>query len=175
MNDAGGQDIKGAFLIPFLIFVLFCGIPLVFLEMAVGQYTAQGGITCWTNICPLFTGIGIGGVVCLSFSIIYYNIIMTWALFYLAYSFTNDLPWATCNHTWNTANCLADTVTHNFTPGGNGFNYLNYTSPTTEFWNFFNRFVECWVKLLDTCPSSFNAIPRFDAGGRNAKYITSSQ
>uniref|UniRef100_UPI00358EFBCF sodium- and chloride-dependent taurine transporter-like isoform X3 n=1 Tax=Myxine glutinosa TaxID=7769 RepID=UPI00358EFBCF len=124
----------GAFLIPYFMFVLFCGIPLIFLELAVGQFTGQGGITCWTKMCPLFTGVGIGGIVCLSLSVVYYIVIMAWALFYLAYSFTNDLPWATCNHTWNTPTCLADTVTCNFTPGGNGTNYYNYTSPATEFW-----------------------------------------
>uniref|UniRef100_UPI00358E1EA4 sodium- and chloride-dependent taurine transporter-like isoform X2 n=1 Tax=Myxine glutinosa TaxID=7769 RepID=UPI00358E1EA4 len=124
----------GAFLIPYFMFVLFCGIPVIFLELAVGQFTGQGGITCWTKMCPLFTGVGIGGIVCLFLTLVYYIVIMAWALFYLAYSFTNDLPWATCNHTWNTPTCLADTVTHNFTPGGNGTNNYNYTSPATEFW-----------------------------------------
>ncbi|XP_064417734.1 sodium- and chloride-dependent GABA transporter 2 isoform X2 [Latimeria chalumnae] len=44
----------GAFLIPYLIFLFMCGIPVFFLEIAMGQYTSQGGITCWRRICPVF-------------------------------------------------------------------------------------------------------------------------
>uniref|UniRef100_A0A8C0US36 Transporter n=1 Tax=Cyanistes caeruleus TaxID=156563 RepID=A0A8C0US36_CYACU len=46
----------GAFLIPYLIFLFTCGIPLFFLETALGQYTSQGGVTAWRKICPLFEG-----------------------------------------------------------------------------------------------------------------------
>ena len=47
----------GVFLIPYVLILLTCGIPLFFLEVSVGQLTAQGGITCWKRICPLFQGI----------------------------------------------------------------------------------------------------------------------
>uniref|UniRef100_A0A663EPV3 Transporter n=1 Tax=Aquila chrysaetos chrysaetos TaxID=223781 RepID=A0A663EPV3_AQUCH len=46
----------GAFLIPYLIFLFTCGIPLFFLETALGQYTSQGGVTAWRKICPIFEG-----------------------------------------------------------------------------------------------------------------------
>lgn len=35
----------------------------------------------------------------------YYNIVITWALYYLFSSFQAPLPWQNCNNTWNTANC----------------------------------------------------------------------
>ncbi|XP_076863183.1 sodium- and chloride-dependent GABA transporter 2 isoform X3 [Brachyhypopomus gauderio] len=44
----------GAFFIPYLIFLFTCGIPVFFLETALGQYTSEGGITCWRKISPLF-------------------------------------------------------------------------------------------------------------------------
>ena len=47
---------SGAFLIPYLIFLFTCGVPVFFLETALGQYTSQGGITCWRKISPLFEG-----------------------------------------------------------------------------------------------------------------------
>lgn len=46
----------GAFLIPYFIFLFGGGLPVFFLEVALGQFTSQGGITCWEKICPIFTG-----------------------------------------------------------------------------------------------------------------------
>lgn len=36
----------------------------------------------------------------------YYNTIISWAVYYLMASFENPLPWTSCNNTWNTENCL---------------------------------------------------------------------
>ncbi|MEQ2289360.1 hypothetical protein AMECASPLE_032156 [Ameca splendens] len=44
----------GVFFIPYVLFLVTCGIPLFFLETSLGQFTSQGGITCWRKICPLF-------------------------------------------------------------------------------------------------------------------------
>lgn len=46
----------GVFLVPYILFLLTCGIPIFFLEVSLGQLTGQGGITCWRKICPLFEG-----------------------------------------------------------------------------------------------------------------------
>ena len=37
---------------------------------------------------------------------VYYNIIITWVLYYLFKSFAKDLPWRKCGNPWNTLNCL---------------------------------------------------------------------
>ncbi|XP_075458441.1 sodium- and chloride-dependent betaine transporter-like [Ascaphus truei] len=119
----------GAFLIPYLIFLLTCGIPIFFLEMALGQYTAQGPVTAWQKICPIFTGIGYGTMI-MSFMVnIYYIIILAWAFFYLFSSFTSQLPWSNCNHTWNTRSCMEFVnKTENWTIPD------NQTAPEVEFW-----------------------------------------
>ncbi|CAG5123512.1 unnamed protein product, partial [Candidula unifasciata] len=44
----------GAFLIPFFIMLILCGIPLAYMEMAVGQYTRQGPIGAIGKLCPFF-------------------------------------------------------------------------------------------------------------------------
>lgn len=46
----------GAFLIPYFIFLFGGGLPVFFLEVALGQFTSEGGITCWAKLCPIFTG-----------------------------------------------------------------------------------------------------------------------
>lgn len=35
---------------------------MFFLEVIIGQYTSEGGITCWEKICPLFSGEYVAGV-----------------------------------------------------------------------------------------------------------------
>uniref|UniRef100_A0A3B5MJ75 Transporter n=1 Tax=Xiphophorus couchianus TaxID=32473 RepID=A0A3B5MJ75_9TELE len=92
----------GAFLIPYLIFLFTCGVPVFFLEVALGQYTSQGGITCWRKISPLFEGLGYGTQVIVTLLNFYYIIVLAWGIFYLYYSFSWDLPWSSCNNTWNT-------------------------------------------------------------------------
>ena len=46
----------GCFLIPYLICLVLAGVPILILEVSLGQFTSQGGITAW-KICPLFQGI----------------------------------------------------------------------------------------------------------------------
>uniref|UniRef100_A0A8C5RF22 Transporter n=1 Tax=Laticauda laticaudata TaxID=8630 RepID=A0A8C5RF22_LATLA len=92
----------GAFFIPYLIFLFTCGIPVFFLETALGQYTSQGGVTSWRKLCPLFEGIGYASQVIVVLLNFYYIIVLAWALFYLFSSFTIDLPWGSCDHEWNT-------------------------------------------------------------------------
>ena len=53
--------------------------------------------------CP--QGIGLASVVIEAYLNIYYIIILAWALFYLFSSFTSELPWTTCAHSWNTGTC----------------------------------------------------------------------
>ncbi|CDQ76694.1 unnamed protein product [Oncorhynchus mykiss] len=120
----------GAFFIPYLIFLFTCGIPVFFLETALGQFTSEGGITCWRKITPLFEGVGYATQVIVALLNFYYIIVLAWAIFYLSYSFTWDLPWASCNNTWNTDSCME------FQRRNGSFNQprLNATSPVIEFW-----------------------------------------
>uniref|UniRef100_A0A8C0EP62 Transporter n=1 Tax=Bubo bubo TaxID=30461 RepID=A0A8C0EP62_BUBBB len=121
----------GAFLIPYLIFLFTCGIPLFFLETALGQYTSQGGVTAWRKICPIFEGVGYASQVIEGYLNIYYIIILSWALFYLFSSFTAVLPWASCNNPWNSDLCV-DIL--NSSSLDNRTLPANATSPMIEFW-----------------------------------------
>ncbi|XP_063350214.2 sodium- and chloride-dependent GABA transporter 2-like [Pelmatolapia mariae] len=121
----------GAFLVPYLVFVVTCGVPLFLLETTIGQFTQEGGITCWRKLCPLAEGIGFGGQLILFYSCMTYIIILSWALLYLVFSFSSQLPWASCNNDWNTEGCV-DFSTKNNTV--HWTNQTNSTSAATEFW-----------------------------------------
>ncbi|XP_061073678.1 sodium- and chloride-dependent GABA transporter 2-like [Conger conger] len=122
----------GAFLVPYLVFVVTCGIPLFLLETAMGQYTQEGAITCWRKLCPLAEGVGYGGQLILIYSCMCYIIILAWALFYLYFSFSSELPWASCSNTWNSDHCVDfsnQNLIANRTKQPN-----NSSSAATEFW-----------------------------------------
>ncbi|XP_054867986.1 sodium- and chloride-dependent GABA transporter 2-like isoform X4 [Amphiprion ocellaris] len=121
----------GAFLVPYLVFVVTCGIPLSLLETTMGQYTQEGAITCWRKLCPLAEGIGYAGQLILLFICTTYIIILAWALLYLVFSFSSQLPWATCNNYWNTDDCVDFSTKNASMPWTN---QTNSTSAATEFW-----------------------------------------
>ena len=73
-------------------------IPLLFMELAVGQYTRRGPIGALDKLCPILKGAGVGTVFISFFLCTYYNVILAWAMFYLASSFQSPLPWATCDN-----------------------------------------------------------------------------
>ena len=49
------QNGGGAFLIPYLIVLIFIGRPLYFLEMCLGQFCSTGSVNIW-NIVPIMKG-----------------------------------------------------------------------------------------------------------------------
>uniref|UniRef100_UPI00398F571E solute carrier family 6 member 4b n=1 Tax=Pristiophorus japonicus TaxID=55135 RepID=UPI00398F571E len=99
------QNGGGAFLIPYVLMAMFGGVPLFYMELALGQYHATGVIPVWQKICPIFKGIGYTICVISLYVSFYYNTIISWALYYLYCSFSETLPWTNCDNPWNTPNC----------------------------------------------------------------------
>lgn len=96
----------GAFLIPYTIMMVVLGLPLFFMELALGQYNQCGAITCWKKICPLLSGVGYSVVAIAFYTDFYYNVIISWGFYYLYESFTvNKLPWSSCENSWNSEYC----------------------------------------------------------------------
>lgn len=96
----------GAFLIPYLFFVLCAGMPLYFLEVALGQYMGAGSLTVW-KISPICKGVGYASVILSFWLNIYYIVVICWALFYFFMSLRAELPWGTCDNWWNTETCIS--------------------------------------------------------------------
>ena len=91
------------------------------------------------------SGIGYGMVIISGVVCVYYNIIITWTLYYFFHSFYPTLPWSTCDNAWNTEHCALknrhDNSTGNETEVVTIMDNLTGTvapvhkrSPSEEFW-----------------------------------------
>ncbi|KAK7474269.1 hypothetical protein BaRGS_00034512 [Batillaria attramentaria] len=129
---------RGAFLIPYLVAVILGGVPMFFLEVTLGQFMSEGGIGPW-KIAPLFQGIGYATTIIVFLLNCEYNIILTWALYYIFSSFNSVLPWSHCNNEWNTPNCSTfDEVTPPKTNTSLTATAANATVIVAETWGMEN-------------------------------------
>uniref|UniRef100_A0A8K9Y1X2 Transporter n=1 Tax=Oncorhynchus mykiss TaxID=8022 RepID=A0A8K9Y1X2_ONCMY len=123
------QNGGGAFLLPYMLMAVFGGVPLFYMELALGQFHRSGCISIWKHICPIFKGVGFAICIIALYIAFYYNTIMAWALYYLLASFRPTLPWTTCSNPWNTVNCLRYLSTDSNVTWTN-----TSTSPAEEFY-----------------------------------------
>ncbi|XP_024050852.1 sodium-dependent neutral amino acid transporter B(0)AT3-like [Terrapene carolina triunguis] len=108
----------GAFLIPYVIALVFEGIPLFHLELAIGQRLRKGSIGVWNTISPYFGGVGIGSLMVSFIVSLYYNTILAWVMWYFINSFQEPLPWSACplngNRTGYIEECHESTAVNYF-------------------------------------------------------------
>uniref|UniRef100_A0A8D8BT13 Transporter n=1 Tax=Culex pipiens TaxID=7175 RepID=A0A8D8BT13_CULPI len=86
----------GAFLVPYFVMLLLQGIPIFYLELAIGQRLRKGAIGVWHQVSPYLGGIGISSAFVSYIVALYYNTIIAWCLIYLVHSVESPLPWAEC-------------------------------------------------------------------------------
>ncbi|CAK8683357.1 sodium-dependent neutral amino acid transporter B(0)AT3-like [Clavelina lepadiformis] len=86
----------GAFLIPYFIMLILEGIPLFYMEIAIGQRLKRGSVGVWNHIHPYLGGVGVASMVVCFLIALYYNMIIAWALYYFFNSFQSSLPWSDC-------------------------------------------------------------------------------
>jgi hypothetical protein len=51
-------------------------------------------------------GVGIAMIINSVLGMLYYNVIIAWALFYFVLSFRSRLLWSDCGYSWNTDRCF---------------------------------------------------------------------
>ncbi|KRX44980.1 Sodium-dependent serotonin transporter [Trichinella murrelli] len=129
------HPISGAFLVLYFVIFIFCGLPLFYMEMALGQFHRCGCISIWKRLVPLFKGVGYATCLIDVYMGCFYNTIISWALFYLSSSFKWPFPWQSCDNVWNTENCVPDNANVSL---GNASS--NYTNAAEEF--FLRRVLE---------------------------------
>ncbi|UYV60163.1 SLC6A7 [Cordylochernes scorpioides] len=96
----------GAFLIPYCIMLAIGGLPLFYMELALGQYHGKGPNIVFKHMAPLFHGLGFAMLMVTLLVSLYYNMIIAWTLFYTFASFTSQLGWEFCGNSWNSVECF---------------------------------------------------------------------
>ncbi|KAL5258489.1 hypothetical protein ACHWQZ_G009103 [Mnemiopsis leidyi] len=86
----------GAFLLPYAVMLLVEGLPLFYLELALGQRLQKGFLKIWSNIRPYMSGIGVGQIIVSFQMTAYFPMVMTWCMYYFYLSFSDPLPWTKC-------------------------------------------------------------------------------
>jgi len=126
----------GTFLVTYMTAMIFCGIPIFYQEVAIGQYLGVGGMTLIGELAPIMKGVGYATMTVVFLIDTYYSVIIAWTLFYLIASFTKlpGLPWEDCSNWWNTESCLVGGA--NVTRNISGLvSMVNETvSPVEEYW-----------------------------------------
>lgn len=64
------------FVLPYFISMFLLGIPLTFMQMALGQYSEKGPVGMWC-ICPLLKGVGVANVFLLVITQVRFKIMMS--------------------------------------------------------------------------------------------------
>ncbi|XP_053677421.1 sodium- and chloride-dependent GABA transporter 1-like isoform X2 [Anopheles nili] len=139
----------GAFLIPYFVTLFLAGIPMFFMELALGQMLTIGGLGVF-KIAPIFKGIGYAAAVMSCWMNVYYIVILAWAIFYFFMSLRADVPWRTCDNAWNSINCVNPydrkdlicwkslganaTVTKICSLNSNNVSINDMADPVKEFW-----------------------------------------
>ncbi len=109
------------------------------------------------NMAPIMKGVAIAALYKVFIGVIYYMVIASWSVFYLAAGFTTELPWYTCLETWNTRDCYSEDYNN------------DCQQDTTVFWNFTcsskdaycenHGFDDGWRKETDACISGEASTP----------------
>ncbi|WAR11799.1 S6A15-like protein [Mya arenaria] len=86
----------GAFLLPYAVMIVVEGIPLFYLELAIGQRLRKGAVGAWNEVSPYLGGLGLASATVAFNVALYYNTIMAWCMLYLVQSFQSPLPWSQC-------------------------------------------------------------------------------
>lgn len=83
-----------AFFFPYVTCLLTMSVPLLLMELSLGQKFQRGDISVFRGIWPRFAGIGLASVFSAYIICFYYNVIISWAVVYLIAGFFSPLPWS---------------------------------------------------------------------------------
>ena len=114
--------------------LFIAGLPVFFLEIAIGQFAGVGPIKLFGRLAPALRGLGFVIFIYLVFTIklspifliqisipfqavvsvacllsFFYIVVISWAIWYLVASFSLTLAWSNCENEFNTESCFSPT------------------------------------------------------------------
>lgn len=98
-KDYGG----GAFFIPYLLALFVVGLPLLILEISLGQVFQTGNVGVFGSFHKRFRGVGVASVACAYMLVVYYSMLLAWVSRAFFQSFGYEDPWAQANITGSEA------------------------------------------------------------------------
>jgi len=87
--DYGG----GAFFIPYLMALFLIGIPLLILEISLGQYYQTGDVGVFGSFHMRWRGVGVSSVACAYMVVTYYSVLIAWVIHAFFDTWSEDAPW----------------------------------------------------------------------------------
>ncbi|XP_062031899.1 uncharacterized protein LOC133747585 [Lepus europaeus] len=109
----------GSFILIYFLMLLFLGIPLLYMEMMIGQWLRVDNIRVWKRLVPWLGGLSYVSILACMLVSCYNSAITSWSIFYLGNAFHPTLPWDSCPLLKNSS--------------GPGFSCLQ-TVPHQHFW-----------------------------------------
>lgn len=108
--------------IPYFMALIFVGIPLLLLEISLGQAYRGGAVVAFNRVSHRLRGLGLSVVFVGYIVTTYYVVILAWAMAFFRHSFTSPLPWAGGRR--EIESFFFDTVVRNkVTETGDGISY----------------------------------------------------
>ncbi|XP_041453743.1 sodium- and chloride-dependent glycine transporter 1-like [Lytechinus variegatus] len=94
------------FLIPYMIALFLLILPLVLIEISLGQFASCSFLTCW-KFCPLLKGLSIGMLLQLLGFAFLWGPFSGHSLYYIYTIFlpADELVYTTCSNAWNEISC----------------------------------------------------------------------
>ncbi|KAK4305035.1 hypothetical protein Pmani_023058 [Petrolisthes manimaculis] len=121
----------GAFLIPYILVLMFIGKPLYYMELIMGQFCSAGSVRVW-GIVPAFRGVGYGQAFATWCVVTYYVSLMALTVYYFFASFSSVLPWSMCGD-WSSITCVDSTTNRTVLEEALGVNATSLTSAAEEY------------------------------------------
>lgn len=104
-----------SFLVPYIIMLLFCGVPLFFLEASLGQFSSLAAISLYQKMAPALKGCAYALIIVNFICTMQYNLLISYPILFLFDSFKQVLPWMRCNNPWNSADHCLELESENIT------------------------------------------------------------
>lgn len=84
----------GAFFVPYLIALVFVGIPMMQLELGIGQVFQKSATQAFGELNPRLRGLGLTSGAMSFLLLSYYTMLIAWGIVYLIQSFFSDIPFS---------------------------------------------------------------------------------